>query len=136
MAEIYAAAVLQAYLVDNPNPKTEISKFYFLQSTGLAVDSIRLSPEVQSGMLEALDQMPFDVSWVENRDSIPLKDMNNSNDQSIAIVTFGTINPHGENEAAQVMIEVDFGAGEGILVTYILEEIEGEWEITDFGGMG
>jgi hypothetical protein len=136
MAEIYAAAVIQAYTVENPIQEENITSLYLLQSTGLAVDSIRLSPEVQSGILEALNHMPFDVLWVENRDSISLTDMDNTIGAGSAVITFGTISPNDENGAAQVMIEVEFNTSDRILITYILEKIDGVWKITDFGGMG
>ena len=136
MADIYAAAVIQAYVIDNPKPEEDITNLYLLQSTGLAVDSIRLSPEVQSSINEALVHMPFDVLWVENRESISLPETDNSNGSGSAVVTFGTISPYDENGAAQVMIEVEFNLDDRILVTYILEKIDGVWKITDFGGMG
>ena len=80
--------------------------------------------------------MPFDVLWVENRESISFPETDHLNDTGSAVVTFGTISPHNENGAAQVMIEVEFNAGDRILVTYILEKIDDVWKITDFGGMG
>jgi ABC-type transport system involved in multi-copper enzyme maturation permease subunit len=136
MAEIYGAAILQAYVVDNPHPETEISKFYLLQSTGLAVDSIRLSPEVQSGIRETLVHMPFEIQWIENRDAISLTETDDTIDTDSAVVTFGPILPNDKNGAAQVMIEVEFGTGDSILATYILDKIDGVWKITDLGGMG
>jgi hypothetical protein len=136
MAKIYAAAVLQAYIIDNPKPEENVANIYLLQSTGLAVDSIRLSPEVQSGIDEALDHMPFDAQWVENRESISLSETDNSNGAGFAVVTFGTISSHDKNGATQVMIDVEFSSGDRILATYILEKIDGIWKITEFGSMG
>lgn len=136
MAEIYAGAVSQAYLVDNPTPETEIAELYLLQSTGLAVDSIILSPEVQSNITEALAIFPFKTIWVENLDDTSIGSAANNASHRSAIVTFGRILQHDYDGAVEVMIEVYFGEGNGILATYILENIDGEWQVTEFGGMG
>ena len=88
------------------------------------------------GITEALASHPFKVTWVENRDDIYDDFASNNNENHRAILTLGYILNHDENGSLEVMIELYFSNGQAVLVTYILEKIEGEWQITDFGGMG
>ena len=136
MASIYAAAFLQAYTIDTPSPGIEISEIFISQSTGLAVDSILLPPDVQSSITAALASQPFKVTWVENSDDIYADFASSNNENTRALLTLGYILNHDENGSLEVMIDLYFSNGQAILVTYILEKIEGEWQITDFGGMG
>jgi hypothetical protein len=128
ISEIYAAAVLQAYLVDNPLPEANLSELYLLQNTGLAVDSITLPPEVQDGIKHELEDLPFSVIWEEIRPENP--------GDNAAIITFGYILPHDDQGAVEVMIDFYFDESNAALVTYILRKIDGKWQVTEFGGMG
>lgn len=129
MATIYSAAFLQAYTIDNLIPGTEISELYILQNTGLAVNSISLPLEVQEGINQALGTHPFEITWVEERSEKLIESQE-------AILTLGYILPHNEDGAVEVLIELQLSEFKGILVTYILQNIDGEWQITEFGGMG
>ena len=131
ISSIYKAAILQAYTIDNPMPGVEISTLYLLQSTELAKDPMILPPEVQMGITEALAPLPFEVIWVEDRADNPSGDT----DRDGAIITFGHIVLHNDG-TVEVMIDLFFSEENRILVTYILENIDGDWQITDFGGMG
>ncbi len=132
IASIYTTAVLQAYSVDTPMPRADVSELYLIQSTDLAAKSIIIPPEVQSKITDSLDKMSFSCHWVENQEMI-LADFS---DPGTIIVTFGSIFSHDDEESVEVMIDLFYNEENRILVTYILHRIDGEWQITEFGGMG
>jgi len=76
--------------------------------------------------------MPFELHWVENQEMV----LSDIVDQDAAIVTLGNITPSEEDGSVEVIIDFYFSKENRILVTYILRNIDGEWQITDFGGLG
>jgi hypothetical protein len=87
-----------------------------------------LPPIVQTGIEENLDHLQFTVHWV---DEYPDKTIPNT-----AHLTVGNILPHGEDGSVEVILDLYFDDEHRILATYILEKIGGEWQVTEFGGMG
>jgi len=132
IGSIYGKAILQAYTIDTPLPGVEISNLHLVQSTDFAADPIILPPEVQNMIAEKLDFMPFELHWVENQEMV----LSDIVDQDAAIVTLGNITPSEEDGSVEVIIDFYFSKENRILVTYILRNIDGEWQITDFGGLG
>jgi ABC-type transport system involved in multi-copper enzyme maturation permease subunit len=131
-SSIYTAAILQVYTIDTPLPGVEISKLYLVQSTELADDPIILPPEVQKGITDSLENMPFKIEWIENFDIIPSDNM----DHDTAIITFGQISSHNDDGSIEVMVDLFFNKEYRVLVTYILQKIDNEWHIIEFGGVG
>jgi len=128
ISQIYAAAISQAYLADNPLPEGEITELYLMAETELSENPITLPPIVKAGIAENLDHFPFSVSWVDEHP--------NKANPTTALVSLGNISSHEENGSVEVILDLYFDDEHRILATYILEKIDGVWQVTEFGGMG
>jgi ABC-type transport system involved in multi-copper enzyme maturation permease subunit len=132
IASIYAAAILQATSIDTPNPSFHLIQIYIIQSTELATHPIILPPDVQANLTKILENHFLTITWINNADSVS----QNFLERDAAIVTLGHITPQADDGSIEVMIDLLFREDERLLVTYFLEKVQGEWQITDFGGVG
>jgi hypothetical protein len=76
--------------------------------------------------------MPFKTNWIASSEATMIK----NTDRDIAIATLGHIIPYDNEGSVEVMLDLFFDEEARALVTYILQNIDGQWQITEFGGMG
>jgi hypothetical protein len=95
----------------------------------------KLSPEMQGAIEAGIADLPFEYIWVESRDEVPMERGGGiiADGQGI-IITMGNILPQEDS-----MVHLPFYMVCGSLClsgkTYVLEEIDGAWQVTDNVGM-
>jgi hypothetical protein len=140
-ANIYAAVIRQVYTIDHTfgsNPPN-FPVVYLLRSTddragdpsSSEANSIVLSQSLQMAIESALDDLPAEFIWVDNRNEVPMdKDAVAGNG---AIIYFGNIYLQKDN-SVQVATGLFFASLGGGGTTYIVELINGAWTVTSRTG--
>lgn len=125
---IYTAVIRQLYTVDHTfGQDPQFPVVYLAAEAGNAVD-----PAVEEGVLAALSSPSVRFEWMKDSASAP-RDENGAVEGGGSIVSVGTIQPLTENKVtldASIYIAPLAAGG----YTYVLEKIDGVWQITD-GGM-
>ncbi len=134
---IYAAVVRQLYTVDHTygNKPPNWPVIYLQRSTddragdprSAEVKSSILTESVQEAIVAALDDLPAEFIWVDERDDVPM-------DRGIvegngAMITWGNIYLQRDG-TVQVAASVFFSREGGAGMTYIVEKVDGVWKIT------
>lgn len=136
-AAIYAAAVRQLYTVDHTfgNEPPNWPVIYLLRDTDDTVgdprvtetNSSRLQESVQEAIIAALDDLPADFIWVNNRDEVPMD--RGSVEGNGAIITLGNIYLQ-DNSSVQVAASIYFARAGAGGATYIIEQVDRIWKVT------
>ena len=135
-AIIYAAVVRQLYTVDHTfGEPPNFPVVYLPRATddragdprSAEVKSSILTESVQEAIVAALDDLPAEFIWVDERDDVPM-------DRGIvegngAMITWGNIYLQRDG-TVQVAASVFFSREGGAGMTYIVEKVDGVWKIT------
>jgi len=143
-AAIYAAVVRQLYTVDHTfgdNPPN-FPVIYLVRATDDSVGDPN-APQAESQLLPdatrmeivaALDDLPAKFVWVDAADEVPRDDQTHAVAGDGAIITLGNIHIQDDSKAlvsAQLFFSMLGATGK----TYILELLDGEWQVTGDTGV-
>ncbi|MHC4277635.1 MAG: hypothetical protein ACYSTI_09985 [Planctomycetota bacterium] len=140
---IYAAAVHQLYTVDHTfGEPPNFPIIYLVETTDDGVgdpdapqtNSNLLLSSVQEAITAALDDLPAEFVWVGNFNEVPLDSNTGAVEGNGAIITLGNVH-FQEDGSALVSASIYFanlGAGG---LTYIVESIDGVWQVTGNTGV-
>jgi ABC-type transport system involved in multi-copper enzyme maturation permease subunit len=143
-AAIYAAVVRQLYTVDHtfgPDPPN-FPVVYLVRTTDDTVgdpNTPQAEPQIvpdptQMEIVNGLDGLPAEFVWVNNADEVPREDQTDTVQGGGAIITLGNVHFQGEGKAlvsAQLFFSMLGATGK----TYILEQLDGEWQVTGDTGV-
>jgi hypothetical protein len=141
--EIYAAVVRRIYTQDDTFGGTlQPPTLYLVRTTDDSVgdpDAGRSEPErlpeaVQSGVSQALADMPTRIVWVDERDQVPLNPNTNAVIDGGAIITLGNVHPQDDGSAhvaGSIYVAMLAAGGR----TYVVEQVDGAWEVTGTTGV-
>lgn len=133
--EIYAAVILQAYLGDFRLPSSDIQDLYIVQNTVLAAEAGEILPPVRTNIEAQLENLPVNITWVENREEVPM-DSTTGAIEGGGLIEFGSIKSR-EDGTVELIVNLHYDEAAKYLATYILKKsAEGNWEILELGGMG
>jgi hypothetical protein len=133
---IYAAVARRVYTVDHTfGAAPNFPRIYLLRAensmpgAGPAGDAVpALAPVIRKAIVAALSDLPAQFTWVNSMDDVP-RDQNGSVADGAAIITLGNIEPQPDGT-----LHVPAGIYIGMLAaggqTYVLEQVDGEWQIT------
>jgi hypothetical protein len=85
-------------------------------------------------IVNGLDDLPAEFVWVNNADEVPREDQTDTVQGGGAIITLGNVHFQGEGKAlvsAQLFFSMLGATGK----TYILEQLDGEWQVTGDTGV-
>jgi hypothetical protein len=140
--EIYAAVIRQLYTVDHTFDRApEWPVVYVLGTTDDRIgdpDAPQSEPApvpgpVRAGIVESLQDLPAKFVWRDAQDDVPLDNRGSVADGG-AMVTLGNVHLNEDGQAL-VSARVYFamlGAG---AQTYVLEQIDGVWQIVGTTGV-
>lgn len=143
-AAIYAAVVRQLYTVDHTfgdNPPN-FPVVYLVRTTDDTVgdpNAPRLEPQVlsestQIAIIAALDDLPAEFVWIDDADEVPRDNKTHAVEGGGAIITLG--NAHfQEDGTALVSAQLYFSMLGATGKTYVLEQINGVWQVTGDTGV-
>jgi len=143
-AAIYAAVVRQLYTVDHTfgdNPPN-FPVIYLVRTTDDSVgdpDARQTEPQVlpdptQAEIITALDDLPAKFVWVGDADEVPRDAQTHAVADGGAIVTLGNVH-FQEDSKALVSAKLFFSMLGATGKTYILELLDGEWQVTGDTGV-
>jgi ABC-2 type transport system permease protein len=141
---IYAAVVRQLLTVDHTfgDVPPDFPVIYLLRSTDDGVGDPdapqaepRILPEsVQSTMIAALDELSAEFLWVDDADEVPRDEDTGVVAGGGAIITLGNIH-FEEDGSVLISAKLYFSMLGATGKTYILERVDGTWQVTgDTGG--
>jgi hypothetical protein len=142
-AAIYAAVIRRIYLQDDTFGGTlRPPVLYLVRATDDSVGdpdaeraaSVRLSGAVQSQIDEALADLPTQITWVEDRAGVALDPTTDAVVGRGAIVTLGNIHSQDDGSvhvSGSIYVAMLAAGGQ----TYVLERVEGAWEVTGTTGI-
>lgn len=142
-AAIYAAVVRQLYTVDHTfGEPPNFPVVYLVRTTDDGVgdpDVPRAEPRalaeaVQTAVVDLLVDLPAEFLWVDDRGAVPL-DANSTVEGGGVILTLGNIHRQ-KDDSVLVPASLYFaslGAGGR---TYVLEQVDGIWQVTGDTGVG
>ena len=138
-AQIYAAAVRQIYTVDHTfgSDPPEFPFVYIVTTTddgslldAPAREAQEIPAELQQAIEALLSDLPFDVIWIASLDEAPVDPNNGSIADGLGIViTLGNILPQ-EGGAVHLPVFMVCGGLCALGKTYVLEHVEGGWQVT------
>ena len=140
--EIYAAVIRQLYTVDHTFGRApEWPVVYVLGVTDDRIgdpdapqsDPAPLPEVLRSAIVEGLQDLPAEFIWVEMQEDVPLDNRGSVADGG-AMVTLGNVhlNEHGQALVSARVFFAMLGAG---AQTYVLEQIDGAWQIVGTTGV-
>jgi hypothetical protein len=143
-AAIYAAVVRQLYTVDHTfghNPPN-FPVVYLVRTTDDSVgdpDAPQTEPQIlpdstQMEIVAALDDLPAEFVWVDDADEVPRDDQTHAVASGGAIITLGNVHIQEDSKvlvSAQLFFSMLGATGK----TYILEQLDGEWQVTGDTGV-
>lgn len=141
-AEIYAAAVDRVYNVEHSfSDPADFPLVYMATNTadgtllGLpATPEQELDLELRRSIADELADQPFEIIWVESLDEVPQDDGGYLAEGQGIYITVGNIIPQ-ENGTVQVPLHMHCGPLCASGKVYVLEKIEGAWQVTGNVGM-
>jgi ABC-2 type transport system permease protein len=141
---IYAAVVRQLLTVDHTfeDGPPDFPDVYLVRSTDDSVGDPdapqaepRILPEsVQSAIIAALDDLPTEFVWVDNADEVPHDEDTGSVAGGGAIITLGNVHFQGDGSAL-ISAKLFFSMLGATGKTYILEQVDGTWQVTGDTGV-
>jgi hypothetical protein len=143
LVEVYSAVIRQLYTVDHTfEQPPNWPRIYVLRATDdtIAGDgsqvkaSIVLSADVQAGVEQALSDLPTELVWIDSWDEVEIGGETGLVDGGEgAILTLGNLHPQADS-TLQVPVGMTCGGLCGTGMTYVLEEVDGSWQVTDIVG--
>ncbi|MFA5055556.1 MAG: hypothetical protein WC562_05215 [Dehalococcoidia bacterium] len=138
--DIYSAVIRQIHTNTTFNGTYQPPTLYIIRykddragdPTIKSSEPILISENVQSEIIIALQDLPTDIIWVNNFSEVE-KDSYGTVLDGGAIVTLGNIHPQTD-DSVQVPGSHYMAGDGGRWETYVLELIEGEWELTGTTG--
>jgi hypothetical protein len=141
-AQIYAAAIRQIYDVDHSfgDPPGWPLVYAVTTTTDSAMvdtpsaPSQKLAADLQEAIAAELANEPFELIWIEAFDDAPIDPANGQiSDGDGIIITLGNI--HSQDDGTvQLPFFMTCGGLCGIGKTYVLNQVDGVWQI--FGSVG
>ncbi len=139
-AEIYAAVVRQLYTVDHTFGQAPLfPEVYLLRQTddsvsasGSASNSQTIFPGDQQRAVSLLADLPARFEWVDSRDDVPLDAIGVVVDGG-AMITLGNIKQQPDGSLL-VPASIYIGSLAAGGQTYVLEAVDGVWQITGVSG--
>lgn len=136
-AGIYAAVVRQLYTVDHTfgSKPPNWPVVYLQRSTddragdprAAEANSSLLAESLQEAIVAAMDDLPAEFIWVDERDEVPMN--RGIVEGNGAMITWGNIYLQRDG-SVQVAASVFFAGEGGTGMTYIVEKVDGVWKIT------
>ena len=137
---IYAAAIRQMVIVDNsfgdnPPPWTTVYVLSATDDSPMQPPNTQTSPtliatDTQQSITQQLADLPFAITWIASNDEADLdKDTGLVDQGNAVIVTPGNIHMQ-EDGSAQVFVWLYCANLCAIGKTYVLEEVNGTWQVT------
>jgi hypothetical protein len=138
---IYAAAIRQMITVDNSfgdGPPSFWTTVYVLSITDdtpvgppeAEPNPIVISADTQQAITDELVDLPLDTLWIASRKEAPPEtDGGLINEGHAVIVTLGNVHMQ-EDGSAQVFVWLYCANLCGVGKTYVLEQINGTWQVT------
>ncbi len=143
-AAIYAAVVRQLYTVDHTfgHDPPNFPVIFLVRTTDDSVgdpDAPQSEPQVlpdstQAQVVTALDDLPAEFVWVEDADEVPRDKQTHAVADGGAIITLGNVHIR-EDSKALVSAQLFFSMLGATGKTYILELLDGEWQVTGDTGV-
>jgi hypothetical protein len=143
-AGIYAAAVRQLYTVDHTfgDQPPNFPVVYLIQWTDDGVGDPEaprsephlLPPAIQEAIVGALADLPADLIWVDSKDEVPLEGNGGQVKGGGAVITMGNIYVQDDG-SAHVSVSIYFGSTGGAGKTYVLQQIDGAWQVVGTTGV-
>jgi hypothetical protein len=142
-AAIYAAVIRQIYTQDDTFGGTlQPPTLYLVRTTD---DSIgdpdlegaaprQIPAAVQDRIGEALADLPTQIVWVEGRDQVPMDETRGAVAEGGAILTLGNLHRQDDGSvhvAGSIYVAMLAAGGQ----TYVVEQVEGAWEVTGTTGV-
>lgn len=97
-------------------------------------ESRPISPAVQEGIVEDLADLPAEFIWVEDAAAVPVEVDSGAVSDDGVIVTLGNIHQQGDGSAlvsGSIFIASLAAGGQ----TYVLEQVDGAWQVTGTTGV-
>ena len=143
-AAVYAAVVRQLYTVDHTfgaNPPN-FPVVYLVRTTDDGVgdpDAPHADPRVlpestQTAIVAALNDLPAEFLWVDGADEVPLDNNTGAVVGGGVIITLGNVHIQ-EGSSALVSAKLFFAMLGATGKTYILEQLNGAWQVTGDTGV-
>jgi hypothetical protein len=139
-AEIYALVVRQLYTVDHTFGQAPLFPVVYLlrqtddsvSASGAPSNSQTIFPGDQQRIVSLLADLPADFVWVDSRDDVPMDSIGVVTDGG-AMMTLGNIaeQPDGSLHTPGGITIGSLAAGGQ---TYVLEAVDGVWQITGISG--
>lgn len=139
---IYAAVIRQLYMVDHTFDRPpEWPIVYVLGTTDDGIgdpdapqsEPIPVPESVRPAIVDRLEDLPAEFIWVETQDGVPLDNRGSVADGG-AMVTLGNVHLNEDGQAF-VSARVFFAALGAGAQTYVLEQIDGAWQIVGTTGV-
>lgn len=139
-AEIYALVVRQLYMVDHTFGQPPLFPVvYLLRQTddsvgapGSPADGETISPADQERVVSLLSDLPARFVWVDSREDVPVDSIGVVADGG-AIMTLGNIADQPDG-SLQVPAGIYIGSLAAGGQTYVLQVVDGAWQITGIAG--
>jgi hypothetical protein len=141
-AQIYAAAIRQIYSVDHSfgeAPGWPLVYVVSVTDDSVMVDaptapSQTLSTELQEAITAELAEQPFELIWITSTDEAPIDPGNGQVAEGEGIIiTLGNIHMQADG-SAQLPFFMTCGGLCGIGKTYVLNQVDGAWQVTGSTG--
>jgi len=141
-ADIYAAVIRQIYTQDDTFGGTlQPTTLYVLQTTDDSKGDPKieqgapalLSEALQNEIAQSLADLPTQIVWVADADQVPQDTYGQVADRG-AIVTLGNLHPQRDGSvyvSGSIYVAMLASGGQ----TYIVEQVDGSWEVTGNTGI-
>lgn len=140
---IYAAVARQVYTVDHTygdNPPN-FPRIYLLRADDIRAGGSDapvpgmpvIATPVQQSIVAALSDLPAQFTWITKLEDAP-RDENGTIQDNGAVITLGNVQPQPDGTiqvAASIYIGMLAAGGQ----TYVLEQVDGVWQVTGTTGM-
>lgn len=139
-AEIYALVVRQLYTVDHTYGQAPLFPVVYLlrqtddsvSASGAPSNSQTIFPGDQQRTASLLADLPARFEWVDSREDVPLDSIGVVADGG-AMITLGNIAPQADG-SLHVPASIYIGSLAAGGRTYVLEAVDGAWQITGVSG--
>lgn len=137
-SEIYAAVIRQLYTVDHTFAEPpDFPRVYLLEMTNDAVgdpdvpqsDPLVIPPQVQKDILQMLKDLPADIRWAKSQEEVPMDSEGERVAENGVIFTLGNLHRQ-EDGSVQVPASLYFSALGAGGRTYVVEKVDGAWQVT------
>ncbi len=142
-ADIYAAVVRQLYTVDHGfGEPPNFLIIYLVEATddGMGdpdapqTESNVLPSSVRVAVTASLDDLPAEFVWVGSFNEVPLDSNTGAVEGNGAIITLGNVHSQ-EDGSALVSASIYFANLGAVGLTYIVESIDGVWQVVGDTGV-